>query len=109
MKQIRVEVMPPCVEDLGCNNKAKSILTRAALTIPNVGCFAICNDRWLVSYETVVAVIDRDGQFHLLNPINTNTTARHVNTFIDRYMPERIDWRKLPVEHGLADRFVQYK
>ena len=108
MKQVKVEVMPPYVEDLGCNSKAKSVLTRAALTVDGQ-CVAICNDRWLVSYETVVAVIDRDGQFHMLFNVNSNTTARHVNTFIGRYMPTNINWRKLPVESGLADRFVGVK
>lgn len=109
MNKIRIEVMPPCVEDLGCNCKAKTVLTRVALTAPNGQCVAICNDRWLVSYETVVAVIDRYGQFHMLFNVKSNTTARHVNTFIGRYMPTNVNWRKLPVESGLADRFVQVK
>ena len=106
MKQIKVEVLPPIVEDLRCNCKAKSVLTRVVVTTDRQ-CIAVSNDRWLVSYETVVAVIDRDGQFHMLNHVNSNTTARHVNMFIGRYMPQNINWRKLPVESELADRFVQ--
>ena len=106
MKQVKVEVMPPYVEDLGCDSKAKSVLTRAALTVDGQ-CVAICNDRWLVSYETVVAVIDRDGQFHMLFNVKSNTTARHVNTFIGRYMPTNINWRTLPVEHTISEEFIQ--
>lgn len=107
---VKVNRLPLLVEDLGCNNKAKSILTRTALYTPKDRLIVSYNERWLISYETVVAMIDHDGVLHMLYKVNTNTTARHVNAFIDRYLSatdERRDWHKLPVEHAISEEFVQ--
>ena len=107
---VKVNRLSPLVEDLRCNNKAKSILTRTALYTPKDRLIVSYNERWLISYETVVAMIDHDGVLHMLYKVNNNTTARHVNEFINRYLSEtdeRRDWRKLPVEHTISEEFIQ--
>ena len=55
----------------------------------------------LKSYDTDVAMIDRDGNFHRFWTGYSATTMRHINAFLDRF---GIDgggaswWRNQPVE-----------
>lgn len=55
---------------------------------------------WLISYNTVVAVIDAQG-FHRLWDGYSSTTMRHVNEFIRQSGMDGLtaqEWRDLPVE-----------
>ena len=55
--------------------------------------------KWLVSYTTAVACIDTEGKFKMLvEPSGvSNTTARHINRFVERYAPSGTDWKKCKV------------
>ena len=84
------------IEDLGMNNKA------LVITSPDYewgsGKFK-GYVHWLVSYTTAVACIDTDGKFKMLvEPSGvSNTTARHLNRFVERFAPSGTDWKKCKV------------
>ena len=73
------------VEDLGMNYKAKAINADGVW--------------YLVSYDTVVAQCDNEGNLTMHMPIGsvTNTTARHINKFVELYAKSGTDWRKATV------------
>lgn len=81
------------IHDLCMNNKA------LVITVPD---YEFGSGRfkgyvhWLVSYTTAVACIDTDGKFKMLvEPSGvSNTTARHLNRFVERYAPSGTDWHK---------------
>ena len=55
--------------------------------------------KWLVSYTTTVACIDTDFKFKMLvepSGVN-NTTARHINRFVEKFAPSGTDWKKCKV------------
>ena len=84
------------VYDFNMNNKA------LAITVPD---YEYGNGRfkgyvkWLVSYTTTVACIDTDGKFKMLvEPSGvSNTTARHINRFVEEFAPNGTDWKKCKV------------
>lgn len=73
------------VNDLGMNYKAKAIKADGVW--------------YLVSYDTVVAQCDSDGNLtmHLPKGSVTNTTARHINKFVQLYAKSGTDWKKAEV------------
>ena len=81
------------IYDLRMNNKALVII------VPEViGAFKGCV-KWLVSYTTAVACIDTDGKFKMLvEPSGvSDTTARHINRFVELFAPKGTDWKKCKV------------
>lgn len=84
------------INDLCMNNKA------LVITVPDYergsGRFK-GYVKWLVSYTTTVACIDTDGKFKMLVEPGgvSNTTARHINRFVEQYAPSWTDWRKCKV------------
>lgn len=84
------------VRDLNMNNKA------LVVTVPDYewgsGRFR-GYVKWLVSYTTAVACVDVDFKFKMLvEPSGvSNTTARHINRFVERYAPSGTDWKKCKV------------
>lgn len=73
------------VEDLGMNYKAKAIKVDGVW--------------YLVSYDTVVAQVDGEGNLtmHMTKDSVTNTTARHINKFVQLYAKSGTDWKKATV------------
>lgn len=59
-------------------------------------------DGVLVSYETAVARVGKDGSFHRLWGGWTATTGRHINAFRESHGMEKIsksEWMKMEVEN----------
>lgn len=60
-----------------------------------------CKDGlYLQSYETIVAMIDNNGQFHRLWPGYSATTAKHIDAFRrENGLPglSKKEWDKMPV------------
>ena len=77
------------IHDLCMNNKA------LVITVPDYewgsGRFR-GYVKWLVSYTTAVACIDTDGKFKMLvEPSGVSqTTARHINRFVEEYAPRQM-------------------
>lgn len=73
------------VEDLGMNTKAKAIKAYGVW--------------FLVSYNTVVAQCDEEGNLTMHLPIGsvTNMTARHIKKFVDLFAKRGTDWKKAKV------------
>lgn len=84
------------IHDLCMNNKA------FVITVPD---YELGSGRfkgyvkWLVSDTTTVACIDTDGKFKMLVEQGgvSNTTARHINKFVEEYAPSGTDWKKCKV------------
>lgn len=73
------------VKDLGMNYKAKAIKADGVW--------------YLVSYDTVVAQCDNEGNLTMHMPVGsvTNTTARHIKKFVELYAKSGTDWMKATV------------
>ena len=73
------------VKDLGMNYKAKAIKADGVW--------------YLVSYDTVVAQCDCDGNLtmHMPKDVVSNTTERHINKFVQLYAKSGTDWKKATV------------
>lgn len=62
---------------------------------------------FLQSYETIVAMIDKQGNFHKLWGGYSDTTSKHVSAFMRLYGLPGIgkkDWLKLPLLEKLPQR-----
>ena len=70
------------VKDLGMNYKAKAIKADGVW--------------YLVSYDTVVAQCDGEGNLtmHIPKDVVSNTTALHINKFVQLYAKSGTDWKK---------------
>ena len=73
------------VKDLGMNYKAKAIKADGVW--------------YLVSYDTVVAQCDGEGNLtmHIPKDVVSNTTALHINKFVQLYAKSGTDWKKATV------------
>ena len=73
------------VKDLGMNYKAKAIKADGVW--------------YLVSYDAVVAQCDGEGNLtmHIPKDVGSNTTARHINKFVQLYAKSGTDWKKATV------------
>ena len=75
------------------NRNQKSFYGKARLIECKDGLF-------LQSYETIVAMIDKAGQFHRLWPGYSATTAKHIDAFRrENGLPglSKKEWDKMPV------------
>lgn len=81
----------------------KSYYGKASVCEVNTG------NKYLRSYKTIVAMIDKDGIFHKLWDGYSATTAKHIHTFRILYCLDGIckkEWDCLPAEHDyISDHY----
>jgi hypothetical protein len=73
------------------------------MKVKHYGANAVEVDGTLVSYETMVARIGKDGSFHRLCGGWTATTGRHINAFREFHGMGKLsksEWLKMEVENG---------
>lgn len=80
--------------DLPCFDSRKSFYGKAKIIeTPN-------GEKWLASYNTIIAKITNDGTVIRLWDGARQTSSRHFYSFLDYYNLPRVQWSEMEVQHG---------